>query len=359
MTNTTTLPLGKMILSHLRKTPHGAWSLDSLRAIQALLAASSQLQNIPEKNNPAEKALRAWIGQLPTSDAAYIQASMPAATLLFLGAMLPVVIAWAREQDWRDTVDMHDATTLELKLLTVPQSTQYTRGEQLSAAATAAQVTADIILEVANRNDAWALLGPWTMSGGMSFWPRDPNSWLRDLQHHDTYFEMWTSLALASQRFDAGRPNTDRSRPVLHRWEDALMMSWQHLDCEQECRLTKQFLACDLVDNLKTDLCGLALHASTLSDPEIKKFMLTQLPVGENARLDALVWSKKSRIFNEDLAHVYIPRTAGLVDLLDNPSLWGDVHASKALLKDLTDDTRPVPILGLPPGAFDDTSKPK
>lgn len=348
-----------MILSHLRHTPRDAWSLDSLGVVQALLASSTQLQGIPEENNPTEKALRAWIDRLPTPDATRIKDAMPTSAWLFLGAMLPVVIAWAREQEWRATVDMHDVATLNLKLLTVlPETPKSTRGQQLQAAATAAQLTRDIIVDVADRNDAWSLVGPWTMSSGMSFWPSNPNSWFSEQQHQDTYFDIWADLAVAAQRFDGRRPETDRSTPLLHRWENALMRAWQHLDNQQECKLTQRFLESDLVDAVKIDLCSLALHASTLGDPCIKKFMLTQLPADESARLDTLVWSKTSRQFNEDLAHVYVPQTASLVDLLNNPSLWGDVQASKPLLKGLTDGTRAVSVLGLPTGAFDDTSGP-
>ena len=349
-------PLGQVILSHLRSTPRDAWSIDSLSAIQSFLSGNQHIQGIGE---PIEKALRLWMDLLPAHDADRIRSAMPQTTWLFLGAMLPALTVWAREQDWRGTVDMHDINTLCLKILTVlPENQQITDRQQLEAAALATLVLKDVVHEVTDRNDAWALVGPWLMSSGYSFWPREQTRWQK-LQHDcDVFFDIWTNLAVASQHVDDSRQPADRSTPLVHRWETALNGPWPHLDFDQERALTRRFIGSELVDNLKKDLCSLVQHASTLADSNIRAFMETQLPTEEKDRIDVLPWHKKNKGFNEELASMYVPHTASLVGVLGTPEIWGDVAQAKSLLKSLTASNRTIPVLALPCGAFEDPPKP-
>lgn len=348
-------PLGKIILSHLRSTSRNAWSIDSLSAVQALFCANPRLEGIADKAKAAEKALHLWTDTLPASDATRIRAAMPRTTSLFLGVMLPALVVWAREQDWRAKVDTHNIALVDLKLVTVSSETlQCSLAEHLEACAMATEVTKDIIEEVTDKNAAWTLVGPWLMSAGYSLWPREESRWESERLHRDAFFDIWLNLAVAGQRVDNIRQVSDLSTSLGHRWKTALLGPWPHLGPQDECILMRKFVHSPLVDNLKRGLCSLALHASTLADPIIRNFIEMHLPSDESARLDALSWSTTSRQFNEDVARIYVPHTASLVNILGRADVWGDVEASKSLLKSLTERKNDIPVMALPAGILEE-----
>ena len=343
--------LGQLILSHLRKTTAtGAWLDEDLGHIQHFLAHIQSIQAIPGKANPAETALRAWIASLPQPDCVHIQAVLPKDTRMFLGTLLPAVLVWAREQPWGQTINMIDAPTVGLIQSTT--STQPKKAQLLALQAMSA-IVRDVIIDVKESQDAWNYVGPWVLATGHSLWPNSADLWEREEANCDLYFDIWLAIGIAAENADKKRLPDEKSTLLTDRWKSSFAKVRIQLSPEQEARLFKKIVTSELSATFKLHLChGAAV--TTLAQEDVHHFMESQLPPDEASRLALLPWNNSAGRFNAEVARLYVPHIAALVDMFGPPFVWSNVTKSLALLRELANTLPVSPLVGMAPDIFDE-----
>lgn len=344
-------PLGQLILSHLRSTTAAnAWPEDDLKQIQVCLRNAQVFCNRYQNYSPTRMALCTWIATLPRADSDRINAALPDDANIFTFTLLPALLIWACEQPWGTTININTIETFNQNLTRFNKAPS--KPTKILALQTMSAITNDVVGDVQGALAAWHYVGLWVLPG--TLWSDIWENWTQKEAYSEQYFDIWLNIGLAAETADKKSPPDGKSTPLADRWASAFFSIQESLSSEQESRFFKRLVASELSASLKYSLCNSARVATLIQD-DVCRFMKTEWPACEAGLIHWLPWTNNGD-FNAEVARVYIPHAAALVDVLATPAIWSRSSQLLELLEQLTKPASIAPLLNMTPGIFDDSS---